>query len=51
MTELLPGITLDTTSTPADIGRRFERLMLRVFQTHPHEYGPDRFERVWLWMD
>ena len=35
---------------PADTGRRFERLMRRAFETH-HEYGPERFERVWLWLE
>ena len=35
---------------PADTGRRFERLMRRAFETH-HEYGPERFESVWLWSD
>ena len=34
---------------PADTGRRFERLMRRAFETHPYEYGPERFERVWMW--
>ena len=36
---------------PADTGRRFERLMRRAFETHPYEYGPERFEGVWLWSD
>ena len=36
---------------PADSGRRFERLMRRAFETHPYEYGPQRFESVWLWSD
>ena len=36
---------------PADTGRRFERLMRRAFETHPYEYGPERFESVWLWSD
>ena len=36
---------------PADTGRRFERLMRRAFATHPYEYGPERFESVWLWSD
>ena len=36
---------------PADTGRRFERLMRRAFATHPYEYGPERFENVWLWSD
>ena len=36
---------------PADSGRRFERLMRRAFETHPYEYGPERFEHVWLWSD
>ena len=36
---------------PADTGRRFERLMRRAFQTHPYEYGPERFEQVWLWSE
>ena len=36
---------------PADTGLRFERLMRRAFETHPYEYGPERFERVWLWRD
>ena len=36
---------------PADTGRRFERLMRRAFKTHPYEYGPERFESVWLWSD
>ena len=35
---------------PADTGHRFERLMRRAFETH-HEYGPERFERVWLWLE
>ena len=35
---------------PADTGRRFERLMRRAFETH-QEYGPERFEHVWLWSD
>ena len=48
----MTGTTLaDPAVTPADMGRRFERLMCRIFEAHPHEYGPDRFERVWLWMD
>ena len=34
-----------------DTGRRFERLMRRAFETHPYEYGPARFEEVWLWTD
>ena len=34
---------------PADTGRRFERLMRRAFETHPYEYGSERFERVWMW--
>ena len=46
-----PPTLADPDKSPADIGRRFEQLMLRVFETHPHEYGPDRFKRVWLWMD
>jgi len=36
---------------PADTGRRFERLMRRAFEAHPYEYGPERFESVWLWPD
>ena len=36
---------------PADSGRRFERLMRRAFETHPYEYGPERFEHVWLWSE
>ena len=35
---------------PADTGSRFERLMRRAFETH-HEYDPERFERVWLWLE
>ncbi len=35
---------------PADTGLRFERLMRRAFETH-YEYGPERFERVWLWLE
>ncbi len=35
---------------PTDTGHRFERLMRRAFETH-HEYGPERFERVWLWLE
>ena len=36
---------------PVDKGRRFERLMRRAFETHPYEYGPTRFEAVWLWSE
>ena len=36
---------------PVDSGRRFERLMRRAFETHPNEYGPERFEHVWLWSE
>ena len=36
---------------PADTGRRFERLMRRAFETHPYEYGPARFNNVWMWSD
>ena len=36
---------------PADTGRRFERLMRRALETHPYEYGSERFESVWLWSD
>ena len=36
---------------PADTGRRFERLMRRAFETHPYEYGPERFEHVWMWSE
>ena len=49
------GRTLDALRSeaagPADAGRRFERLMRRAFETHPHEYGPARFKRVWLWSE
>ena len=41
----------DEAGGPADTGRRFERLMRRAFETHPYEYGPERFENVWLWSD
>ncbi len=34
-----------------DLGRDFERLMRRAFEAHPYEYGPARFEQVWLWGD
>ena len=34
-----------------DSGRRFERLMKRAFETHPSEYGSDRFKKVWLWSE
>ena len=30
---------------------RFERLVRRAFETHPYEYGPERFEHVWLWSE
>ncbi|WP_419918760.1 DEAD/DEAH box helicase family protein [Candidatus Poriferisocius sp.] len=32
-------------------GRNFERLMRQAFEAHPYEYGPARFEKVWLWAD
>lgn len=32
-------------------GRRFELLMKAAFERHPGEYGPDRFRRVWMWID
>ena len=34
-----------------DKGRRFERLMKFAFLRHPGEYGPSRFENVWLWSE
>ena len=30
-------------------GKAFERLVKRVMETHSGEYGPLRFEQVWLW--
>ncbi len=33
------------------MGRNFERLMRRAFESNPYEYGPARFEEVWLWTD
>ena len=30
-------------------GKAFERMVKRSLETHPGEYGPHRFERVWLW--
>ncbi|MCY3786714.1 MAG: DEAD/DEAH box helicase family protein [bacterium] len=32
-------------------GRAFERLLRFALERHPGEYGPARFEAVWLWMD
>ena len=49
------GLALDelrrSASGAVDKGSRFERLMRRAFATHPYEYGPQRFKRVWLWSD
>ncbi len=32
-------------------GRQFERMMLAALRDHPGEYGPARFEDLWLWKD
>ena len=32
-------------------GKAFERLVKRALETHPGEYGPLRFEQVWLWSE
>ena len=32
-------------------GRRFERLMKAALEKHPGEYGPARFEQVWMWSE
>ena len=32
-------------------GRLFERMVLAALRDHPGEYGPARFENLWLWGD
>ena len=32
-------------------GFAFERLIKQALKTHPGEYGPHRFEEVWLWSE
>ena len=32
-------------------GRMFERMVLAALRDHPGEYGPARFEDLWLWDD
>ena len=38
-------------STSAGQGRRFEELIRDALAAHPGEYGPARFENLWLWQD
>ena len=37
--------------SPQQRGRVFERLLKSAFESHPGEYGPLRFRRVWLWAE
>ena len=37
--------------TSAGKGRRFEELIRDALDAHPGEYGPKRFEKLWLWDD
>ena len=37
--------------TPQARGKAFERIMQQAFGLHPDVYGPQRFKRVWLWME
>ena len=37
--------------TPQARGKAFERIMRQAFRLHPDVYGPQRFKRVWLWME
>lgn len=37
--------------SPQARGHAFERLMRRAFEQHPDVYGPQRFKRVWHWLD
>ncbi|MYJ34399.1 MAG: DEAD/DEAH box helicase, partial [Acidimicrobiaceae bacterium] len=37
--------------SPQARGKAFERLMQQAFRRHPDLYGPQRFERVWRWME
>ncbi len=37
--------------SPQDRGRMFERLLKAAFKAHPGEYGPQRFQEVWLWQE
>ena len=46
---LAPDTPRGEADGPAGSGRRFGRLMRRAFETHPYEYGPQRFEHVWMW--
>ena len=37
--------------SPQARGKAFERLMQQAFRRHPDLYGPQRFQRVWRWME
>ena len=37
--------------TPQARGKAFERIMQQAFVLHPDVYGPQRFKKVWLWME
>ncbi|MFN7349853.1 MAG: hypothetical protein ACK5S7_13010, partial [Dolichospermum sp.] len=38
-----------TSTSPRDLGDKFERLMLAYLKTDP--FYKDHFSQVWLWMD
>ena len=38
-------------SSTVGAGRLFERMVLAALRDHPGEYGPARFEDLWLWSD
>ena len=38
-------------SSTVGVGRLFERMVLAALRDHPGEYGPARFEDLWLWSD
>ena len=40
-----------SSSSTVGQGRLFERMVLAALRDHPGEYGPARFEDLWLWGD
>ena len=40
-----------SSSSTVGRGRLFERMVLAALRDHPGEYGPARFEDLWLWGD
>ncbi len=53
MPYLTEALKMLRSGDPSRVGRGelFERMMLAALRDHPGEYGPARFENLWLWND